>query len=600
MEKKIHYCWFGGKKLPGSVKKCIKTWKKFLPDYEIIQWNENNFDVNICPFVKEAYDNKKWAFVSDYARIYALYKEGGIYLDTDVKILKDISDITENEMFMGYEDSGYIGTAVIGVKNKNNKYIKEILDYYNNLRHFYVQSIYNYTNPIIITKILKKYDYKVDSNGIKIIDNNVCIYPRDYFFPISYDYSERLYTKNTKMVHLFKGTWTSRGEKRTVGINRKFGPILGKCLNTIINKIFNIRNSIVWKIKSWIFFWKMKYSIYVNREKRVNKIKEQLAQQNEKYVAICHPEWIGVKNSTKYSFGDNYLEIREQYTKKESHMIANEIVKSGKKMVIFNAFAFGWEDIIMSLKEINPDIIIKIIIHGGNALLSEPYDWDVHNIMLDLYEKGKVNELAFVKKSLYEFYKAKGYKTSFIMNDVIIENKEQYIPKEKNNENIKIGLYASGDRWVKNTYNQLSAISLVENAVLDCVPINAKIAALCRRYEVNLSGEEKNVPKEEIYRRIASNDITVYVTFTECAPLIPLESLELGTVCITGDNHHYFEGTELEKYLVVNKEDDIMEIYNKIMYALENKEKILELYKEWKKSYSEKAKESVRKFLEMP
>ena len=124
-------------------------------------------------------------------------------------------------------------------------------------------------------------------------------------------------------------------------------------------------------------------------------------------------------------------------------MIANEIIKAGKKMVIFNAFAFGWEDIIMALKEINPDIIIKIIIHGGNALLSEPYDWDVHNIMLDLYEKGKVNELAFVKKSLYEFYKAKGYKTSFIMNDVIIENKEKYIPQEKNNENIRIGLYAS-------------------------------------------------------------------------------------------------------------------------------------------------------------
>ena len=344
----------------------------------------------------------------------------------------------------------------------------------------------------------------------------------------------------------------------------------------------------------------MKYSIYANRKKRVNKIKEELVKQKEYYVAICHPEWIGVKNSTKYSFGDNYLEIREQYTKKESYMIANEIIKAGKKMVIFNAFAFGWEDIIMALKEINPDIIIKIIIHGGNALLSEPYDWDVHNIMLDLYEKGKVNELAFVKKSLYEFYKAKGYKTSFIMNDVIIENKEKYIPQEKNNENIRIGLYASGDRWVKNTYNQLSAISLVENAILDCIPINAKIAALCRRYDINLSGEEKNVPKEEIYRRIASNDITVYVTFTECAPLIPLESLELGTVCITGDNHHYFEGTELEKYLVVNKEDDIMEIYNKIIYALENKEKILKLYNEWKKKYTEEAKESVRKFLEMP
>lgn len=599
MEKKIHYCWFGGKKLPRSVKKCIRTWKKKLPDYEIIQWNENNFDINICPFVKEAYENKKWAFVSDYARIYALYKEGGIYLDTDVKILKDISDITQSEMFMGYEDSGYVGTAVIGVKNKNNKYIKEIIDYYDNLDHFYVQSINNYTNPIIITKILKKYDYKMEPNGVKKIDNNISIYPRDYFYPISYDYSERLYTKNTRMVHLFKGTWTSKGEKRTIGIYRKFGPKFGKFLNRTIDKIFNKKNTIIWKIKNWVFSWKMKYSIHINRPKRVNKIKEQLAKQKANYVAICHPEWIGVKNSTKYSFGDNYLEIREQYTKKESYMIANEIVQAGKKLVIFNAFAFGWENIIESLKEIKPDIVVKLIIHGGNALLSEPYDWDVHNIMLNLYEKGKVDELAFVKKSLYEFYKAKGYKTSFIMNDVIIEDKEKYIPEEKNNDCIKIGLYASGDRWVKNTYNQLSAISLVENAKLDCIPINQKIATLCRRYEINLSGEEHNVPKEEIYRRIANNDITVYVTFTECAPLIPLESLELGTICITGDNHHYFTGTELEKYLVVSKEDDIMEIYNKINYALQNKDTILKLYKEWKKQYTKDAQESVRKFLEI-
>ncbi|MBR0351175.1 MAG: hypothetical protein IJH76_05125 [Clostridia bacterium] len=597
MEKKIHYCWFGGKPLPTSVKKCIKTWKKILPDYEIIQWNEKNFDINSCNFVKEAYENKKWAFVSDYARIYALYNEGGIYLDTDVKILKDIDDIREKNMFMGYEDSGYFGTAVIGVKEKHNKYIKEILDYYDKLEHFYIQSIYNYTNPIIITNIIKKYECKTLENGVKLFDGNIYIYPREYFYPISYDYSEKLYTKNTRMVHLFKGTWTSKGEKRTIGIYRKCGPKLGKFINKSIDKIGNIKNSIKWNIQNFVHKWAIKYSIYVNRNKRVNKIKQALSKQSEKYVAICHPEWIGVKNSTKYTFGDNILEIREQYTKKEAYMISKEIVNAGKKMVVFNAFANGWENIITSLKEIKPDIIVKLIIHGGNALLSECYDWEVHNIMLNLYERGQVDELCFVKKSLYEFYKAKGYNSSFLMNDVIIENKEQYIPKNKDNKVLKIGLYSSGDRWVKNTYNQISAISLFEDVKLDCIPINSKISTLCRRYKVNLTGEETNVPKEEIYKRIANNDINVYVTFTECAPLIPLESLELGTVCITGDNHHYFTGTELEKYLVVTKEDDIMEIYNKIKYDLENREKILELYKEWKKEYSKKAKESVEKFL---
>lgn len=599
MEKKIHYCWFGGKKLPRNVKKCIKTWKKILPDYEIIEWNEKNFDINVCPFVKEAYENKKWAFVSDYVRIYALYNEGGIYLDTDVKILKDISDITEKDMFMGYEDSGYVGTAVIGVKEKKNKYIKEIMDYYNKLDHFYVNSINNYANPIIITKILKQYKSEIQKNGIKVFDGNVYIYPREYFYPLSYNYAERIYTENTRMVHLFSGTWTNKGEKRTIAIYRKCGLKFGKMINSTIDKICNIKNWGITKVKSWINYWAMQYSIHININKRINKIKEELSKQQEYYVAICHPEWIGVKNSTKYSFGNNILEIREQYTDKESYMIAQEIVNAGKKMVIFNAFAIGWEKIVKALKEIKPDIIVKLLIHGGNALLSEPYDWNVHNIMLDLYERGMADEICFVKKSLYEFYKAKGYRTSFLMNDVIIPDKEKYIPKQKENDCIKIGLYASGDRWVKNTYNQISAASLVKNAKLDCIPINSKISTLARRYDINLTGEENNVPKEEMYRRMANNDINLYVTFTECAPLIPLESLELGTICITGDNHHYFIGTELEKYLVVTKEDDIMEIYNKINFALENKDKILELYKKWKKDYSKKAKESFENFIKL-
>lgn len=601
MEKKIHYCWFGGKKLPSDVKKCIRTWKKMLPDYEIKEWNEQNFDVNICPFVKEAYQNKKWAFVSDYARIYALYTEGGIYFDTDMKIIKDVSNIVDKEMFLGFEDSGYVGTAVVGVKEKNTKYLKEILEYYNNLEHFYIQSIYNYANPVIITKILSKYKYIINEEGIKIYDNNVYIYPREYFYPLSYNYTERVFTENTCMVHLFNGTWTSKGERRTVAIYRKFGIRWGAIINNIINKIGNLKNKILNIPRRFYNYWGMKYSIYINRKKRVKKIKKELETKKEKYIAICHPEWIGVKNATKYTFNDNVLELREQYTNKEAEMIANEIINSGKELVIFNAFAYGWEKIILALKNAKPQIKIKILIHGGNALLSEGYDWDVYNIMLDLYGKGKVDELSFVKKSLYEFYKAKGYKTSFLMNDVYIENKEKYIVKEKkqNEDCVKIGLYASGDRWVKNTYNQLSAISLIKNAKLDCIPINYKISTIARKYDINLSGEENNVPKEEIYRRMAQNDINLYVTFTECAPLIPLESLELGTICITGDNHHYFEGSELEKYLVVNKEDDIMEIYNKMKFALENKDKILELYKIWKVEYSKKSKKSIEEFLKI-
>lgn len=245
MEKKIHYCWFGGKKLPKDVKKCIKTWKKMLPDYEIKEWNEQNFDINICPFTKEAYANKKWAFVSDYARVYALYNEGGIYFDTDMKIIKDVSNIVDKYMFLGYEDSGLIGTAVIGTKEKNNPYLKEIIEYYNGLEHFDVQNMYKYANPIIITQILDQYNSSTNEKGIKIYNNNVYVYPREYFYPLNYNYSERIFTENTCMVHLFNATWTSLGERRTVAVYRKFGMKWGNIINKGINKLGDLKAKIM-------------------------------------------------------------------------------------------------------------------------------------------------------------------------------------------------------------------------------------------------------------------------------------------------------------------------------------------------------------------
>lgn len=247
MNKIIHYCWFGGKKLPRNVKKCINTWKKMLPDYDIKEWNEQNFDINICQFVKEAYENKKWAFVSDYARLNALYMEGGIYLDTDMKIIRDITHILDKDMFLGYEDSGYIGTAVIGSKEKNNKYLEEIMEYYKTIEHFDQNNIYDYANPAIITKILSKYNHVTDEKGIKIYDQKVYVYPREYFYPLSYNYSEKIFTENTCMVHLFKGTWTSKGEKRSASVYRIFGLKWGERINNCINKIGDLKAKIIRK-----------------------------------------------------------------------------------------------------------------------------------------------------------------------------------------------------------------------------------------------------------------------------------------------------------------------------------------------------------------
>ena len=133
--KKIHYCWFGNNELPEEQKKYIETWKKHCPDYEIKEWNEKNFDINSNKYVKEAYEAKKFAFVSDYVRLHALYNEGGIYMDTDIEVLKSFDVFLKHTAFIGFEDLKHIGTGVIGAE-KGNKWIRLLLKDYDNISFY--------------------------------------------------------------------------------------------------------------------------------------------------------------------------------------------------------------------------------------------------------------------------------------------------------------------------------------------------------------------------------------------------------------------------------------------------------------------------------
>ncbi len=601
MVKKIHYCWFGGKELPKSVKKCISTWKKILPDYEIKEWNEKNFDINVSPFVKEAYENKKWAFVSDYVRIYALYQEGGIYFDTDMKVIKNISHIVDrdSDIFFGYEDSGYLGTAVIGVKEKHNKYIKEILDYYNNLEHFNSEIMYNYANPVIITKIVKKYESHINEQGIHIFDNNIYVYPRDYFYPLSYNYSEKVYTENTCMVHLFNATWTDRGERRVIGVYRKFGPELGKIINSMIDGVFNIKNSIFETGKRFYKFLRIKYSIHFNISKRIKKLTNKLQEFKENYIVICHPEMLENNEHIGEMFNNNIIELREMHTRKEAKKVANAINESGKRTVIFNSYANGWENVMSELKYLKRDINIKVLIHGGEALFAETNEWQKMDTIVDLYNKGNINELGFFKKSLFEYYSKKGFNAKHLMKYIEIRRNNDEIKEKNNKELIEIGMYEAYDNTLKNIHNQLSAISLLENSKLNYFPINYKVSMKARKYSVNLADTSIPTSKQELYNKMAKNDINLFISLAYKSELLPIESLEMDTIVLVGSNYEYFDGSELEKYIMVNKEDNIIEIYNKIKFALDNREKILKLYRIWRDNYIKDAKESIDNFVKI-
>lgn len=594
MIKKIHYCWFGGKKLPKDVKKCIATWKKWLPDYEIIEWNEDKFDVNSNPFVKKAYENKKWAFVSDYVRTYALYEQGGLYLDTDVKILKDVSKIIDNKLVLGYEDSGYFGTALIATNQKNSPYIKEVMNFYNNIEDFNVDIIYNYANPAIITRIINKYDVEQKENGVKIFNKEVCVYPRDYFYPLSYNYSEKEFTKNTCAVHLFNGTWTDKGEQRTIKLYRKFGLSFGGFLNKTINNIFGIKSGIKKSIFGIYKFARMKYSIHFNIKKRVNRVRESLNNYKEDYLIICDPDVKEIKDIVYNNFKENILELREQHTKKEAELIAKEILNSKKNTIIFNSYSKGWENIIKTIKKQNAKIKIKNIIYHNNSFLSNPYYSEITKTLVDLYFKGLIDEFGFMNENNYNFYKQKGYKSKLIYNCIEINNKNEY---KKSANSDKIGMYYEGEGFEKNIYNQISAISLIENPRLDCIPLNYKISDLCSKLNVTLFGNKSMCSKEELYKKIVDCNIILNITFSNNIEILPIESLELGVPCLVGNCTSYFKDSELEKYLVVNEADNIIEINQKIDYVLDNKAEILKIYKNWKEQYDEKSKNSIKEFL---
>ena len=198
--KKILYCWFGGAEKPPLVKECMDTWKKHLKDYEFIELNESNCDININEYVKSAYECKKWAFVSDYFRLWGLYNYGGIYLDTDVKVYKNLDKFLQYDLFTGFEQLNYPVTATLGAI-KGNRIIKEMLDYYEDKTFEIKDNWQDYkTNTMIISDILGKYiDRTKYEFQFQPVDN-IAIFPKGTF--CRKEEGVEQYTE-----HLMLGSW---------------------------------------------------------------------------------------------------------------------------------------------------------------------------------------------------------------------------------------------------------------------------------------------------------------------------------------------------------------------------------------------------------
>lgn len=245
--KKIHYCWFGGKPLPELAKKCIASWKKYCPDYEIIEWNESNFDINCCGYVKEAYTAKKWAFVSDVVRLYALVNYGGIYMDTDVEVIRPLDDILKYEAVSGFESQTQIQTGLMACREGQTLF-SELLHEYDNAHFVKEDGSYDLTTNVTrITDICLKYGLKQD-NTFQII-NGFALFPNEYFCPKDFVTGIVTLTRNTYTIHHFEGSWNTPEEKKLNQLRQYCTSVLGEKHGISIAHIIGIPLRIYNKLK---------------------------------------------------------------------------------------------------------------------------------------------------------------------------------------------------------------------------------------------------------------------------------------------------------------------------------------------------------------
>lgn len=225
--KIIHYCWFGRNPLPELAVKCIESWKRYFPDYEIKEWNEDNFNVNITTYTAEAYRAKKYAFVSDYARFWVLYNYGGLYFDTDVEVIKPMDDIISKGAFMGCElwlnkENTPIPSIAPGLGlgvEAGNQFYKKILNTYKDMHFTTRTGIIAETVVTIITKLIRQHNANIDLNSISNVEG-ITIYPYDYFCPILAQTGEKMFTENTRSIHHYMASWTNKAGKFTKIKNR--------------------------------------------------------------------------------------------------------------------------------------------------------------------------------------------------------------------------------------------------------------------------------------------------------------------------------------------------------------------------------------------
>ena len=516
-------------------------------------------------------------------------------LDGNFEFINSINSFFENDFFIGFSDDKNIATNIIYSKNKNNDVILKVMDI---IKEDRLDNITDVLSEVVGKDLHNNYNYV-----LKFEDNSF-IYPYDFFYPIDYERVGKGYTDNIKAIYFSNTQKLGFRQRYKVHMLRKIGPT---ACEYFFGRMRVIKNHIGYK--KYIMVQNIKSKFSVKKDAGIDEtiaaldkyIEEKSKGNGPDYLIVHNPRWLGVTSATKELF-ENYLPMQEVFLNSNVDNIVNKIIEVSPKQVIFSAFNYGWDKIATKIRERAPEIKLKSFWHGSHSQVIEDINWGTNLMVINLHKAGIIDVMGTCKESLVNFYKSQGYVTAFLKNTVRLtdEVKEKiYKVTKEDNGKLKFGLYSASTDWRKNTFNQVMAASSFKNAELEVVPLKYELKKLAYYNELEIVGSESHLKREDLLVQMAKRDVVLYVTFSECAPMLPIEALEAGTICIMGHNHHYFKGSRLHDLLVVEREDDLIDIENKIRYALEHKEEIFELYKEWKKQNDAESIQSVIDFLEM-
>ena len=561
----------------------------FVEQFKNIEGFEIAF-ADIREMESKANISKDNPLYEDYLRLLYSKENPGLNIFTKCELVGDLRQVLRNDFFIGYKDANNISTGLIYAKDIDNKYITKAIEVIEEGKIQDITEIFSKVLSINLSKIV---------NSLVKLDNNSFIYPFDYFYPLDYEGHGKRFSENTKLV-MYKDEKMSKKVKRKLNSFKKYGGPAIVYLNSMID---TLRTNIGRKKYNFM----LKAGIATDKKGSKEQIEQTINVLSKypkdiDYIIIHNPNWMGVTSATKELF-TNLVPLQELNSNSDVDRVVQKILELNPKQIIFSAFADGWEKLARKIREKRPQIKIKSFWHGSHSQVVDEINWRTNTHVINLHKEGVIDVMGTCKESLLNFYLSQGYKAAFLKNTVRLDEEllnEVKGAKEANkNKNLKIGLYAAGLDWRKNMYTQMAAASLYDNAIIDSLPLSYESETFMSKFKIGLEGQRKGVPRKELLKRMSLNDINLYVTFSECAPMLPIESMEVGTLCISGNNHHYFKNTALEEYLIVNREDDVIAIKEKIDYALENKDKIFELYNSWKQNYDQESLDSVQEFLKM-